>query len=152
MAGASVQTDVTDKAVTEFLKELNDIRSVSDEEVTKAKNYQALGYPAEFSSLDAIAAKINEQILYKLPADYLNTYVEKLLKVGKIEVEKAAKTYIDPQNMTLFMVGDRAKIDEGLKALKLGKITYLTIDQVLGAAPKVENIKPWYFYDTANLA
>jgi hypothetical protein len=39
-----------------------------------------------------------------------------------------------------------------LKALKLGKITYLTIDQVLGAAPKVENIKPWYFYDTANLA
>jgi predicted Zn-dependent peptidase len=142
MAGSSVQTDVTDKAVTEFLKELNDIRSVSDEEVTKAKNYQALGYPAEFSSLDAIAAKINEQILYKLPADYLNTYVEKLLKVGKVEVEKAAKTYIDPQNMTLFMVGDRAKIDEGLKALNLGKITYLTIDQVLGAAPKVENIKP----------
>jgi predicted Zn-dependent peptidase len=142
IATSSVQTNVTDKAVVEFLKELNAIRSVNDEEVTKAKNYQALGYPAEFSSLDAIAAKINEQIQYKLPADYLNTYVGKILQVGKADVEKAAKTYVDPQNMVLFLVGDRSKIDDGLKALNLGKITYLSIDQVLGVAPKTAEIRP----------
>jgi len=34
-------------------------------------------------------------------------------------------------------VGDRAKIEEGVKKLNLGKITFLSIEDVLGKKPSL---------------
>jgi hypothetical protein len=39
--------------------------------------------------------------------------------------------------MIVVVVGDKAKIEEGIKKLNLGEIKNLTIEDVLGAVPKV---------------
>ena len=137
MAFADVQTDVTDKALTEFMKELTNIPNITDAELTRAKNYIALGYPSEFESVRSIAGKLEEVVLYNLPDDYFNTYTQKILAVTKDEVVRVAKKYVDPENIAIVVVGDRKKIEKGITELKLGPVENRTIEDVLGKPPVI---------------
>lgn len=139
LAFADVQSDVTAPAIREFLKELRAIREVSEAEVEKARNYQALSFPGEFQDVESIAANLSDVIFYGLPEDYLNRHVEKLLAVTEEQVETAARQYIDPDNMILVVVGDRALIAEEVEAL--GPVKYLSIEDVLGPVPEIEERK-----------
>jgi len=138
LASASVQTAVTDKALTEFLKELTRIRTgVSVDELTRAKNYVALRFPGRFQSITTIARQLGDLVIYDLPLDYYNNYVQRIQTVTAADVRRVASQYIDPNRMVVVLVGDRSKIEAGVRALKLGPIRTLTIDEVLGPAPVV---------------
>ncbi len=137
-ASSDVQTDVTDKALTEFFKELTNIANVSDEDLTRAKNYVALSYPSDFQSVGAIAEKLSELVIYKLPDDYFNSFTQKILAVTKDDVVRVAKKYVVPEKMAVIVVGDRKKIEKGIADLKLGVIQNLTIEDVLGKPPVIE--------------
>ena len=58
-------------------------------------------------------------MLYGLPEDYWATYVAQLLAVDRQEVRAAAQHYLDPQSMTVLVVGDRAAIEERLRGLEI---------------------------------
>ena len=135
LGASAVQSDATDKAVAEFIKEFNAIRTVQETEAEKARNYLALGFPGEFESIENIASNIADVLFFNLPENYLNTYIEQVMKVTRADIERVAKTWVDPKNMVLVVVGDQVKIEPGLKALKLGKINYLKVEEVLGPLP-----------------
>ena len=137
-AGAGVQTNVTDKAVTEFMKELTNIKSVTADEMNRARNYEALSYPENFASVSAIAGNVGDKIYHNLPDDYFNTYIAKVLGVSQTDVERVAKTYINPDQLVIVMVGDLSKIKEGVEALNLGPIKVMTKEDVLGAIPVMQ--------------
>ena len=137
-AASDVQTDKTDKSLVEFMNELNGIsKPVSDEELSKAKNYIALGYPDNFSSVGSIAGQIAEMIDYNLPESYFNDYIGKILAVTKDDVRRVAKKYIDTDDLAIIIVGDRAKVEKGIKETKVGKIVNMIPTDVLGPMPKL---------------
>lgn len=139
VASSAVQTNVTDKALSEFMKELRGIlQPVSDEELERAKNYLALSYPDNFQSVGQIAQMLAELVTYNLPDDYFNKYVERVMKVTKDDVVSVAKKYIDPEKIAIVVVGDRKQVEKGIRDLKLGNLTNMTIEDVLGKPPKVE--------------
>ena len=71
LAGAGVQTDKTAEALREFFKELNAIGApISADELTKAKNYLALGFPSEFETIGDLSGRLEEMVVYKLPDTY----------------------------------------------------------------------------------
>ena len=136
IASAAVQTDVTDKALAEFMKEIRAITdSVTDDEVVKARNYLALGFPSEFQSVANIAAQLGDLVTYGLPDDYLNSYIGHVMRVTRADVQRVARKYIDPARVAIIVVGDRARIEAGVRALKLGEVRVLSVDDVLGKAP-----------------
>ncbi|MFQ5798024.1 MAG: M16 family metallopeptidase [Bacteroidota bacterium] len=138
LATAAVQTEVTDKALREFMKELKGIlRPISDEELTRAKNYLALGYPDNFQSVAQIARQLSEIVVYNLPDDYFNSYIQNVLAVSKGDVTRVAREYLDPAKVTIVVVGDRKKIEKSVHDLKLGSLVEMTIEDVLGKAPKL---------------
>lgn len=138
IARSSVQTEVTDKALVEFFKELNGItKPIPAEELARAKNYVALGYPDNFQTVAEIAANIEEMIDYNLPKDYFNSYIGNVLKVSAGDVSKVSKKYIVPDKMAVIVVGDRSKIEEGIKKLNLGEIKHYKIEDVLGKKPQL---------------
>ena len=138
IASAAVQTAVTDKALMEFMKELNAIRRpVPDSELVRAKNYVALSFPADFQSVAQIAGELEQLVIYHLPDDYFNSYIGRILAVTTADVERVAKKYIDPENLDIIIVGDRKQIEAGVRALNLGTVTTMTVDEVLGKAPAV---------------
>lgn len=135
-ASSSVQTAVTDKAMTEFFNELNRIsEKVSDQELNKAKNYLALGYPGDFETASQVAGQLGEMLYYGLPEEYFNSYIKNVLAVTKEDIQRVAKKYIDPENIAVVVVGDQKTVQKGLEGLKLGKLKTLKIEDVLGKMP-----------------
>ncbi len=135
-AHAAVQTEVTDKSLVEFMNEFNGIqRPVTDAELMRAENYLTLRYPEGFETVESIAGKLVELVIYQLPDDYFNSFTEKILSVSRDDVLHVSQKYIDPDNMAIVVVGDRKRIERGILELHMGAVKFLTSDDVLGPPP-----------------
>ena len=133
-AGAGVQTDKTTDALREFFNELTAIGTpVSAEELTKAKNYIALGFPSGFETIDDLASQIEEMVVYKLPDNYFEQYVAKIQAVTAADVQRAAATYIQPGKFAVVVAGDRKAIETGVRGLKLGQVKVVSVGEGLGS-------------------
>jgi zinc protease len=132
-ARAGVQTDKTAEALKEFFIELTGIlKPIPGAEVDKAKNYVALGFPAEFETSGDLAQKLEEQVVHALPDEYFPSYIRSVVQVNVPSVEKAATRYIQPDKFAVVIVGDRKAIEPGIRALKLGPIEFMTVEQAIG--------------------
>ena len=142
VAAASVQTGVTDKALTEFVNEFREIlKPVPDADLERVKNYLALGFPREFQSAAQISSELEELAIYGLPDDYFDKYIGRIRAITKADVERVARKYIDAGDMVFIVVGDRKEIGESVRALNLAPATFLTVEDVLGPAPALEGGK-----------
>jgi predicted Zn-dependent peptidase len=132
VATANVQTDKTSESLTEFFKELGNIcKPVSAEELEKAKNYLALGFPGDFETTQDIASKLTEQVIYGLPDGVFNEYVSKIQAVTAADVERVAKKYVTPDRFAVVVVGDLKTIEAGVRKLNLGTVRIVPIDEIL---------------------
>jgi predicted Zn-dependent peptidase len=131
VAGAGVQTDKTAEALREFFNELNGIGKITPEELSKAKNYLALGFPSEFETIGDLSGHIEDMVVYKLPDNYFERYVPNIQAVTIDGLQKAAATYIQPGKFTIVIAGDRKAIETGVRGLKLGDVRVLSIDEAL---------------------
>lgn len=113
------------------------MEEVPDQELTRAKNYLALGYPGGFETVMQIAYQLSNMVTYRLPDDYFNKCIGKILAVTGEDLLRVAKKYIDPNNIAIIVVGDQKKIEKGLSDLKLGTLKTMKIEDVLGKMPKL---------------
>ena len=131
-ATAGVQTDKTAESLTEFFKELQNIRTpIPTAELEKATNYLALQLPRAFETTDSVAASLEQMFVYDLPENYFSTYTDRVKAVTAADVQRAAERYIQPDKFAIVVVGDRKQIEPGIAALKLGPIRVVTIDEVM---------------------
>lgn len=132
-AAAGVQTDKTAEALREFFNEFTGIlKPIPAEELEKAKNYVALGLPAEFETAADLARKVEEQVVYGLSDEYFPSHVRAVTQVTAGETGKAATKYIQPDRFAVVVVGDRKVIEAGIRALNLGPVQVMTVDEALG--------------------
>lgn len=135
-SGAGVQTDKTAEALQEFFVELKGIlEPIPDDELTRAKNFIALRYPGSFETTSDISRRLEDAIVYTLPDDYFTSYVQNIQRVTAADVQRVAKKYIQPDKLAVVVVGDRATIESKIQALKLGRVTPLSIDDLFGTSP-----------------
>jgi predicted Zn-dependent peptidase len=135
-AAAGVQTDKTSDALKEFFNELNAIlKPVPGEELARAKNYVALRYPSAFETTGDISRRLEDALVYKLPDDYFAKYVQNIQAVTAADVQRVAQKYIRPDRLAVVIVGDLKAIEPGIRALNLGPIKVMTIDEVFGPKP-----------------
>jgi len=127
-AGGRVQTEVTAPALTEFMKELEDIhgaRPISDEELEFAKNSITLGYPAQFETNGEVAGAVVNQVVFGLPDDELSAYPQEIAAVTAAQANAAGAKYIHPDRVAVIVVGDLSKIEDSVRALNLGPVEIL---------------------------
>jgi zinc protease len=136
---ADVQTDKTAPALTEFMNELTRIRTPpTAQEAERARSYAALRYPEQFETTQQVAGHVVEKVVYDLPDGFFEQFVPKALAVDAAAIRKVADAEVDPAGMAIVVVGDRSKIEAPIRALNLGPIKDLTVDDVMGPAPKVD--------------
>jgi zinc protease len=63
--------------------------------------------------------------------------VQSIQAVTAADVQRVAQKYIQPGRFVVVVVGDRKKIEPGIRALNLGPIKIVTIDEVFGPAPSI---------------
>ena len=127
-AGGDVVSDKTDAALVEFMKELKGIvgsRPVTDEELTTAKDALVQRLPAAFASVASVNGAITSLWVQGLPEDYYQQYPKSVGAVTKEDVLRVAKKYVDVDHLAIVIVGDRASIEEPLKATAIAPIAVL---------------------------
>lgn len=135
-AAAGVQTDKTAEALKEFFNELNAIlEPVPAEELARAKSYVALRFPGAFETTGDISRRLEDALVYHLPDDYFTRYVQNIQAITAADVQRVARKHIQPGKFAVVIVGDRKAIEPGIRALDLGPIKLMTIDEVFGPKP-----------------
>lgn len=123
VSSAEVVAAKTDSALVEFLKELRGIREpIPAGELTRARRYLQLRYPSGFETTRDIASQLVPIVVYDLPLDYFNAYVRNIEAVTEADLRRVAQRYIDPDRLTIVIVGDRQQVEQSLRELRAADV------------------------------
>jgi predicted Zn-dependent peptidase len=120
VASGGVETSVTRESVVEFMRELQDIRSgrpVTAAEVKFAKTSLVRREPLTMETNTQIVGRLQDVVLYGLPADYYETFTRRIEEVTPDEVNRAAREHLQPERSVIVVVGDRKVVEKGLREL-----------------------------------
>ncbi|HKV35602.1 MAG TPA: pitrilysin family protein [Pyrinomonadaceae bacterium] len=128
ISSSEVRTDVTEGAMKEFMYELKRLRDdkVPAEELENAKRAIVGSFALSLEQPQALLQNIITQKLYNLPADYWDTYPQKVDAITADDVQRAAQKYIDLGHLQVVAVGDASKAREVLA--KYGKVEEFDAD------------------------
>lgn len=115
-AFASVRNAVTDSSVTEFLFEMDRLRSepVSEEDLQLVKNSMSGSFARSLESAQTIARFARNKYKFNLPDDYYETYLQKLNAVTVDDILEMAKKYIHPDNAYIVVAGSKDEVAANL--------------------------------------
>jgi zinc protease len=126
---SGIRADVTDSALAEVMYEINDYvkNGPTDKELAFMKaavgSSNALSYETGFQK----AAFIRRILEYNLAGDFVDQQNKILKGMTREQVMSMAAKYLDPQKINILLVGDKAKILDGVK--KLGyEVVELDVD------------------------
>jgi zinc protease len=94
---------------------------VTADELTMAKDSIIRALPSEFETSGGTVGSLSNLFVYDLGLDYYTRLPDAISSVTAASAQAAAKKYLDPGKLIVIAVGDRAKIEAGLKQLNLGK-------------------------------
>ena len=121
-ASMAVRTDVTDPALTDLLDEIRQMREVPvpARELADAKRSLVSSFALSLENPTAVLNNYVTLWIYKLPADYWDTYPQRIEAITTADVQRVAQKYFAPDRMQIVAVGDAAKVTPALK--KLGDV------------------------------
>ena len=128
---APVQEDKTKETMVEIKKELADItdkRPVTEDELIKTQNNLTLQLPGRWETINAVAGSIGDIVNYGLADDYYVTYPEKIKTLQLSNITDVAKRTLKQKNLIWVIVGDRKKIEAGIRELNFGEVKILDVN------------------------
>jgi zinc protease len=130
-ASAPVQSDKTKETMQEILNEFRGIsgdKPVSADELEKAQAALTLRLPGALETSRAVGGSIVELLQFGLPEDYHSTYAAKVRALKPADMVKAGSGLIHSDGLIWVVVGDRAKVEPGIRELNLGEIRAIDAD------------------------
>jgi len=111
-ASADVRTEVTDGALMELFNEIRRIREVkvSDEELTAAKRAVVAAFALSLEQPARLLDFALTRTRYELPDNYWDDYPAKIAAVTADDMQRVARTYLNPDTIQIVAVGDSRKI------------------------------------------
>jgi zinc protease len=111
---AAVRNDVVAASLTEIFYELDKLRSlpVPEAELADAQNYLTGVFSMGLATQEGLLSQFSTVELNELPADYLETYREKVRALTSEDLLGTARRYFDSANLQIVVVGDREQIEE----------------------------------------
>ncbi|HEX8335684.1 MAG TPA: pitrilysin family protein [Pyrinomonadaceae bacterium] len=105
----------TPQAIQIVLDEINRMRTskVSAEELETAKNSIIETFPRIFSTAAQIAGTFAQDEYTKRPADYWDTYRQRVAALTADDVQRVAQKYLDPSKLVILVVGNIDDITKG---------------------------------------
>lgn len=128
MCYASVDIQYTRESLTEMVREMRDLlgsRPLTDVELADSKNNLIKAFPQQFQDYSGMAGQLSDLIKFDIPFDEWDTYTKRVGAVTGAMANKAAKDYLHPDALVIVIVGDREKIEEGIRSLNLGEIVHM---------------------------
>jgi zinc protease len=131
LAFAPVQTDKTSESIQELTEEFAGLigdRPATEEEVARAKDSRTLTLPGQWETVADVAGSLSELVRFGYSDDHFDTYADKVRGLSQSTVSAAAKSVLHPNDVVWVIVGDRAKIEDGIRELGIAEIELLDAD------------------------
>ena len=128
---APVQTDKTSESMAELLKEFRGITGehpATTDELGTAQASLTLTLPGNWETMAAVGGSLDDIVTYGLDDHYYDTFAARVRALTPAAMTPAARQIVLPDHMVWVVVGDRAKIEPGIRALNIGEIKYLDAD------------------------
>ena len=111
-ASASCRNEVTDSAITQFLYELDQMRTttVDPSELQGVINNLTGTFARSLENPATVAGFAINIDRYGLSKDYYQTYLQRLAAVTPEDVKAMAEKYLNPENMTILVVGSEEEV------------------------------------------
>ncbi|HUP65195.1 MAG TPA: pitrilysin family protein [Thermoanaerobaculia bacterium] len=125
---APVQTDKTKESILEVKKEIADVageRPVAGEEYASIMRNMTMRLPGRFETLSSLESAALELVNFGYPDDYWDRYAGNVRALTAEQLATAAGRYVRPEELTWIIIGDLAKVEEGIRALNLGEIVHM---------------------------
>ena len=121
-SGGFVSTK-TDSAIEQCLIEVDKMHreGVTAEELAFSKKGLTGSFALSFETSSQIASALQSIVLYGLPEDYYENYLQNIEKVSLEDVRRVAQSYLDAAKMAVLVVGDLKTVKEGVEKLMLGE-------------------------------
>jgi zinc protease len=120
---ADVTTQYTGPSLKEIFGEVTRMQKepVSEPELKGIQNYLSGIFVIQNSNRSALIGQLENVDFQGLGENYLKTYVAKVNAVTPAVVQKMTQDYIKPEEMTIVVVGDKAKIADQLTPFQPSK-------------------------------
>lgn len=114
---ADVTTNVTGPSIKEIIGEIDRLRAEppTATELTGIQNYLAGTFVLRNSSRSGIANQLAFLDLYGLSEEYLRTYVQRVYALTPADIQRIARTYVDPARLAIVVVGDPAVVRDQIR-------------------------------------
>jgi predicted Zn-dependent peptidase len=131
-AAAGVQTDKTVESLKEFFKEVDGMRApVPAEELSRARNLEALSFPGTFETTGDMAGQLADLVVYGLPDTFFDEYVPKIQAVTAADLQRTADRFLHSDAFVVVVAGDLAKIEQPIRDAGFGVVTVINADDLL---------------------
>jgi len=123
-AASEVRTNATDSALVEAIAEYRRVvaEPVPAAELQGAVNNLVSGFPNAVQSVQGLAGRLTQLIVWGLPMDFYATYRERLAAVTPEDVRRVAASKLTPDNLVVVVAGDLSKIEAPIRARNLGTV------------------------------
>ena len=117
---ADVTTNVTGASLKEIIAEMERLRAEPPpaQELTGIKNNLAGVFAIQNSSRAGVIGQLQFTDLHGLGTDYLQNYVRNILAVTPEQVQAVAQKHLDPQKLSIAIVGDKKTVEPQLGAFR----------------------------------
>jgi zinc protease len=139
---APVQTDRTADSIRELSSEFERFlatKPVLPEELTRVFRSNAYSLPGQFETASAVLSALEDNDRFGRPDDYVSSLKQRFERVDLESIQAAAEQVIKPASLTWVVVGDRSKIEAGLRELNTFELEFMNADGQLLAAGEETN-------------
>ena len=142
------ETDTRTEATTEALRTVVDEffrlqrERVYEGELEGAQNFLAGSFPLSIESPDAIATRVLNQLFYDLPLEELPAYPERVRSVTLDDVQRVARAWLKPAQLSVVLVGDADKFIGQLAGAGFTTVERIPIEELDLAAADLRRRRP----------
>jgi len=103
---------------------------VSERELADAKAYLTGSFPLTIETPDAIAQQVLIAVFYGLPLDQLQTYRDRVNAVTPADIERVARFYLRPGEVSVVLVGNASAFASQLRGVGFGQFETVDLDKL----------------------
>jgi zinc protease len=131
-AETDTRTEATAEAVRVIVDEFTRLQRerIGDSELAGAQAYMTGSFPLSIETPANIARQVVNAVFYDLSLDELRTYRQRANAVTPDDVLRVARNYIEPDRLSIVLVGDAAQFKDQLGKAGFGTYELITLGEL----------------------
>ena len=132
VAETDTRTEGTGEAVRVIVDEFTRLQRerIGDGELASAQAYMTGSFPLTIETPGAIARQVVNAVFYDLSLDELRTYRQRANSVTPDDVLRVARTYVQPDRLSIVLVGDASKFKDQLNKAGFGTYELIPLSEL----------------------